>query len=52
VASSVVGAGSGRRRMHHVHWPVVREILVAWLVTLPVCALLAAVAQAVWRWTT
>ena len=52
VASSVVGAGSGRRRMHHIHWPVVREILVAWLVTLPVCALLAAVAQAVWRWTT
>jgi len=52
VASSVVGAGSGRRRVHHIHWPVVREILVAWLVTLPVCALLAAGAQAVWRWTT
>ena len=50
VASSVVGAGSGRRRVHHIHWPVVREILVAWLVTLPVCALLAAGAQAIWRW--
>lgn len=52
VSSSVVGAGSGRRRLHHIHWPVVREILLAWLVTLPVCALLAVVAQAVWRWTT
>lgn len=52
VASSVVGAGSGRHRTHHVHWPVVREILVAWLVTLPVCALLAAAAQVVWRWPT
>ncbi|MFM8305255.1 MAG: anion permease [Actinomycetota bacterium] len=50
VASSVVGAGSGRSRLHHVHWPVVREILVAWLVTLPVCALLAAVALVPWRW--
>lgn len=52
VASSVVGAGSGRKRLHHVHWPVVREILVAWLVTLPVCALLAAGAVVPWRWTT
>ncbi|MFA5882525.1 MAG: inorganic phosphate transporter [Acidimicrobiia bacterium] len=52
VASSVVGAGSGRRRMHHIHWPVVREILVAWLVTLPVCAALGAVAVVPWRWWT
>jgi len=52
VASSVVGAGSGRRRMHHIHWPVVREILVAWLVTLPVCAVLGAVAVIPWRWWT
>lgn len=52
VASSVVGAGSGRRRMHHVHWAVVREILVAWLVTLPVCAVLAVIALVPWRWWT
>lgn len=52
VASSVVGAGAGRRRMHHVNWLVVREILVAWLVTLPVCAALAAVALVPWRWWT
>lgn len=49
VASSVVGAGSGRRRWHHVHWPVVREIAVGWLVTLPVCAALGAAAVVPWR---
>jgi PiT family inorganic phosphate transporter len=52
VASSVVGVGAGHQRAHHVNWPVVREIGVAWLVTLPVCALLAAVAQLAWRWAT
>jgi PiT family inorganic phosphate transporter len=41
VASSVVGAGAARRR-HHVHWPVVREILLAWVVTMPGCAAIAA----------
>ncbi len=41
VASSVVGVGSARRR-HHVRWRVVREILLAWVVTLPACAALAA----------
>lgn len=52
VSSSVVGAGSGRKRLHHIHWPVVQEILVAWLVTLPACAALAAVALVPWRWAT
>jgi inorganic phosphate transporter, PiT family len=37
VASSVVGVGA-ERRWRHVRWPVVREIGLAWLVTLPVCA--------------
>lgn len=41
VASSVVGIGAGRRR-RHVHWPVVREIASAWVVTLPGTALIAA----------
>ena len=41
VASSVVGVGAARRR-HHVRWPVVREILLAWVVTMPGCAALAA----------
>jgi inorganic phosphate transporter, PiT family len=41
VASSVVGVGTARRR-RHVRWPVVREILLAWVVTMPGCAAIAA----------
>ena len=42
VASSVVGVGGGRRRWHHVHWEVVREMGLAWFITMPVTAALAA----------
>ena len=42
VASSVVGVGA-ERRWRHVRWPVVREIGLAWVVTLPVCAGVGAV---------
>lgn len=41
VSSSVVGVGAARHA-HHVAWRVVRDILTAWLVTMPVCAILAA----------
>ena len=41
VASSVVGVGTARR-WRHVRWPVVREILLAWVVTLPASATLGA----------
>jgi PiT family inorganic phosphate transporter len=41
VASSVVGVGAARRK-RHVRWRVVREILLAWVVTLPGCAALGA----------
>lgn len=41
VSSSVVGIGASRRR-RHVGWLVVRDIVLAWLVTLPGCALMAA----------
>ena len=41
VASSVVGVGTARR-WRHVRWPVVREILLAWVVTLPASAVLGA----------
>jgi PiT family inorganic phosphate transporter len=51
VASSVAGAAGGRR-WHHVHWHVVRQIGLAWLVTVPVCVMLGAVAEPVWRWIT
>ena len=31
VASSVVGVGGGRRRWHHVHWAIVRNMGLGWL---------------------
>ena len=49
VASSVVGVGLGRRRWHHVHWAVVKNMGLAWLITLPGCAVLAAAALGIWR---
>jgi PiT family inorganic phosphate transporter len=50
VASSVVGIGGGRRRWHHVNWAIVRHMGLAWLITMPATAALAAVALLVWRW--
>jgi len=52
VASSVVGVGGGRWRWRHVHWEVVREMGVAWLITLPITAGLAALVFELWRWLT
>ena len=52
VASSVVGVGGGRWRWRHVHWEVVRRMGVAWLITLPSTAALAAVAFVIWGWLT
>ena len=49
VASSVVGVGGGRRRWRHVDWATVRLIGVAWVVTIPATALLAAVALTAFR---
>ncbi len=49
VAPSVVGVGAGER-WRHVRWLVVREIGVAWLVTLPVAGILGALALPLWRW--
>lgn len=48
VAPAVVGVGVGER-LHHVHWPVVRQIALAWLVTLPVSGLLAALVLPLWK---
>lgn len=50
VASSVVGIGAGRRRLHHVRWQVVRQMGFAWLITIPATAALALCALAAWRW--
>ena len=52
VASSVVGVGGGRRRWRHVHWGIVRQMVLAWLITLPVCAALAASLFGLWAWLT
>jgi PiT family inorganic phosphate transporter len=41
VASSMVGVGAARRR-RHVHWPTVRSVVSAWVITAPVCAVLGA----------
>jgi PiT family inorganic phosphate transporter len=48
VASSVVGVGV-ERRWRHVRWPVVREIGLAWVITLPACAGIGAMVALVER---
>jgi PiT family inorganic phosphate transporter len=50
VASSVVGIGIGRRRMRHVHWAVVRQMALAWLVTIPATAALASSVFVLVQW--
>jgi PiT family inorganic phosphate transporter len=52
VSSSIVGIGVGRRRYRHVGWTVVRDILVAWVTTIPAAAMIAAVSLPVWRYIT
>jgi inorganic phosphate transporter, PiT family len=49
VAPAVVGVGTGER-WRHVRWAVVGEIGLAWLVTLPVSALLGALFLPLWKW--
>jgi PiT family inorganic phosphate transporter len=50
VASSVVGIGGGRRRWRHVNWATVREMLIAWVITLPAAALIAVAIYGVVSW--
>lgn len=49
VASSIVGIGAGRRRWHHVRWAIVKEMLIAWMTTIPATAALAALILVGWR---
>jgi inorganic phosphate transporter, PiT family len=49
VASSIVGVGVGRRQWHHVHWAVVRQMSLAWLITVPATGALAAAGLGLWR---
>ena len=48
VASSIVGVGSARRR-RHVRWAVVREMALAWILTVPATAALGALLLPAWR---
>ena len=48
VASSIVGVGVGRRHWHHVHWAVVGHMGLAWLITIPATAALAAATLGLW----
>jgi PiT family inorganic phosphate transporter len=41
VAAGMIGVGAARRR-RHVHWPTVRKLLSAWLISVPACGLLGA----------
>lgn len=50
VASSVVGAGLGKRGTRRVRWRVVREIAVAWVTTMPAAGAIAATTLPLWRW--
>ena len=50
VASSLVGIGAGRSRPHHIHWLIVRRMGFAWIVTIPITAVLAMGAYEVWSW--
>ena len=50
VASSVIGVGVGRRRWHHVRWAIVRQMGLAWAITIPVTVLLGGCAVELWRW--
>jgi PiT family inorganic phosphate transporter len=49
VAPAIVGVGSGER-WRHVRWVVVGEVGLAWVVTLPISAILGAAFFEVWRW--
>jgi PiT family inorganic phosphate transporter len=50
VSSSVVGIGWGRKRLRHVNWSVVRQIGLAWLITIPITGALAAATFELWEW--
>ena len=50
VASSVVGVGAGRRRWHHVRWETVRQMGLAWAITIPAAAALGGCAVELWGW--
>ena len=51
VASSVIGVGVGRRRWHHVRWAIVRQMGLAWAITIPATVVLGGGLVTIWRWS-
>ncbi len=49
VASSIVGIGGGRGRWRRVNWLIVREMGLAWIITIPASGVLAALVFLLWR---
>jgi inorganic phosphate transporter, PiT family len=52
MTSAVVGTAGARHRWRHVGWETVRSVGVAWVTTLPACALLGALIYLPWSWIT
>jgi PiT family inorganic phosphate transporter len=50
VASSVIGVGVGRRRWHHVRWAIVRQMVLAWAITIPATVALGGGVVELWGW--
>ena len=48
VASSIVGVGAGRGHVRHVHWQVVRQMGLAWLITIPATGAFAVLIVLAW----
>ncbi len=49
ISTAILGVGSAER-VNQVRWGVARQILTAWLLTIPVTALLAALCHMLFRW--
>lgn len=50
VTGAIVGVGVGRQKKTKTHWTIVRYIVSAWICTLPVAAILAALIETVVRY--
>jgi len=49
ITGAIVGVGAARR-VSAVRWNVARDIVIAWVVTMPMAALIAALFFALTRW--
>jgi inorganic phosphate transporter, PiT family len=49
ISSAIMGTGAAKS-FHRVHWGVAGQIVVAWIITIPITALLAAVVVRIFLW--